>query len=143
MPTLPQQPAARVQRSLQINITSEHDAKAVIQHLQAIKDNWDTLNDAGLVDSVEFCIAEPIRRKVDATLTGAIRWCRTYVKQVKPYEGNVFYALPHYVPGPVRPPQPPKAAAVLPAAPVLQLVTEAQEAPGKSKRLVRAEMTGA
>lgn len=83
-------------RSLQINIDSEDDAKAVIQHLPEIKRTWDTLATAGLVDSVEFCIAQTIRRKVDGTLIGAIRWCRTYIKQVAPFEGNVFFALPHY-----------------------------------------------
>ena len=98
MAKLPQQPQAPPVKSLQININSEDDAKAVIQHLQEIKRNWDTMHAAGLVDSIEFCIMEPVRRKVDSLLMGAVRWCRTYIKQVKPFEGNVFFSLPHYQP---------------------------------------------
>lgn len=143
MPTLPQQPALLTSKSLQINIDSEDDAKAVIQHLPRIKATWDLMNNSGLVDSVEFAIAEPVRKKVEATLTGAIRWCRTYVKQVQPFEGNVFFALPHCVPvAPVPPvqPAPKKSADALPAAPATELVLQAQEAHGKSKRPVRAEL---
>lgn len=102
MPTLPQQPTEAAHRSLQINIDSEEDAKAVIQHLQAIKNRYDILERSGLIDSIEFCIAAPIRRVVDADLTGAIRWCRTWLRSVAPFEGNVHFELPHYVPGPVR-----------------------------------------
>ncbi len=107
MPTLPQQPEIDTHKSLQININSEDDAKAVIQHLQLVKKTWDTMHDSGLVDSIEFCIAEAIRRKVDGPLMGAIRWCRTYTKSVAPFAGNVFFAVPHLVAYPnSRPPKP-------------------------------------
>ncbi len=102
MATLPQQPADAAHRSLQINIDSEADAKAVIQHLQAIKDRYDILRESDLVDSIEFCIAASVRRLVESDLLSAVRWCRTWMKTVSPFEGNVHYALPHYVPGPAR-----------------------------------------
>lgn len=93
------QPAGRpTDRSLQINIDSEDDAKAVIQHLGLIKKTWDTLADTAGITSIEFCIAETIRRKVDGFLMGAVNWCRTYTKSVAPFEGNVHFPLPHYVP---------------------------------------------
>lgn len=151
--TAPQPDAAH--RSLQINIDSEDDAHAVIQHLQAIKNRYDLLAESGLVDSIEFCIAAPIRRKVDADLLGAVRWCRTWLRSVAPFEGNVHYALPHYAPGPPRvpraqnvslvpghvaaPAQAPVEQAL--AAPVDALLTDtAQPKPhGKSRRPVSAE----
>lgn len=93
------QPAGRpVDRSLQININSEDDAKAVIQHLGLIKKTWDTLADTAGITSIEFCIAETIRRKVDGFLMGAVNWCRTYTKSIAPFEGNVHFPLPHYMP---------------------------------------------
>lgn len=89
-------PSNGTPRSLQINIDSEDDAKAVIQHLQKIKDAFDYGVKEYQLDSVEFCIAADIRKDVDGMLMSAIRWCRTYVKQVTPFEGNVLFPLPHY-----------------------------------------------
>ena len=80
-------------RSLQINIDSEDDAKSVIQNLQAIKDAYDA---AGDLTSVEFCIAESVARAVEHTLMGAIRWCRTYVKHIAPQPGNILFPLPAF-----------------------------------------------
>lgn len=158
MAKLPFQPPVLRTQSLQINIDSEDDAKAVIQHLQEIKRNWDTMHAAGLVDSIEFCIQSAIRRKVEDTLQGAVRWCRTYIKQVAPFEGNVFYALPHFIPPSVQvtktqasnesqapvdatPPPPQKVNRYLrnlpPEQPACSL--EQCETPGKSKRPVPAD----
>ena len=152
MANLPQQPAEAAHRSLQINIDSEWDAKAVIQHLQAIKTRYDVLAESGLVDSIEFCIAAPIRRHVDADLLGAVRWCRTWLRSVSAFEGNVHYALPHYAPGPPRSQRVPlvpghialkadlsptfQADAAI-AAPSAELNSKPH---GKSKRPVSAEM---
>lgn len=143
MPNLPQQPADAAHRSLQINIDSEEDAKAVIQHLQAIKNRWDILHESGLVDSIEFCIAAPIRRTVDADLMGAVRWCRTWLKSVSPFEGNVHYSLPHYVPGPARAIKPLTSVSITLApqdpAPDRELAPAEPKQHGKSKRPVSAE----
>lgn len=80
------------ERSLQINIDSEDDAKSVIQNLQAVKNAYDK---AG-VTSVEFCIAESVAQAVEHTLMGAICWCRTYIKHIAPQPGNVLFPLPAY-----------------------------------------------
>lgn len=152
MPNLPQPPAT-AQRSLQINIDSEDDARAAIQHLQAIKNRWDMLAESGLVDSVEFCIAEPLRRKVDMDLTGLVRWCRTYLRSVKPFEGNVHFPLPHYVPVPrarevpvpieVKPSATEQVESVVgnvdPATPPSLELPLPKQPPGKSKRPVTAD----
>jgi len=81
------------ERSLQINIDSEDDAKSVIQNLPAIKAAYD----AAGVTSVEFCIAESVSKAVEHTLMGAIRWCRTYTKHISPQPGNVLFPLPAFV----------------------------------------------
>lgn len=94
-PLLPFQPKT-TEKKLQININSEDDAKAVIQHLGLIKKTFGTLQDTAGVESIEFCIAQSMRKKVETTLTGAINWCRTWVKEVMPFEGNFHFALPHY-----------------------------------------------
>ena len=80
-------------RSLEIRINSEDDAKSVIQNLQAIKNAYDA---AGDLTSVEFCIAESVAREVEHTLLGAIRWCRTYTKHIAPQPGNILFVLPAY-----------------------------------------------
>lgn len=143
MALLAQQPDGERHHSLQINIDSEWDAKAVIQHLQAIKNRYDILAESGLVDSIEFCIASPIRRLVDSDLMAAVRWCRTWLRSVAPFEGNVHFALPHYAPSAPRP-----LAPIAFANPVPLTVSEAAlptpvpiaQPHGKSKRLVSAEM---
>ena len=89
-------PATGVERSLQINIDSEDDAKAVIQHLRAIKAAYTLLSATNGITSIEFAINENIARKVEGTLFGAIPWTRTYTKHVKPFDGNVLFPLPHY-----------------------------------------------
>ncbi len=124
-PVKPPTPASH--RSLQINIDSEEDAKAVIQNLQRIKEAWEFSRLNYQVDSIEFCIAADIRKDVDGILTGAIRWCRTYIKQVTPFDGNILYPLPHYR---EVAPLDPKILSPAPAA--------NPEAIGKSKRPVRA-----
>lgn len=80
------------ERSLQINIDSEDDAKSVIQNLPAIKEAYTAAD----VTSVEFCIAVSIAKKVELTLIGAIPWCRTYIKHIAPQPGNVLFPLPSY-----------------------------------------------
>lgn len=80
-------------RSLQINIDSEDDAKSVIQNLPAIKAAYDA---AGDLTSVEFCIADSIAKQVEPILLGAIRWCRTYVKHIAPQPGNILFPLPAF-----------------------------------------------
>lgn len=132
MATLPQQPQLNQKKSLQININSEDDAKAVIQHLGKIKARWEVLRDSVGIESIEFCIADSIRRNVEAIVTGAVNWCRTYTKSVLPFEGNAHYPLPHYqapAPAQVILTRKPEAPAP-PAQPVQPL--------GKTKRLVTA-----
>ena len=80
-------------RSLELRINSEDDAKSVIQNLQAIKNAYDS---AGNLTSVEFVIAESIAKQIEHTLLGAICWCRTYTKHVAPQPGNVLFVLPAY-----------------------------------------------
>lgn len=80
------------ERSLQINIDSEDDAKSVIQNLESVRQAY---NDSGC-SSVEFCIADTIVRQVDGILTGAINWCRTYIKHIAPNPGNVLFPLPSF-----------------------------------------------
>lgn len=109
-PLLPFQPTS-TEKKMQININSEDDARAVIQHLGKIKKDFNTLADTAGIVSIEFCIADAIRKKVESTLTGAIPWCRTWVKSVMPFEGNVHYPLPHFVPAPM----PPKTLSASPA----------------------------
>jgi hypothetical protein len=96
MATLPQPPQVPDHRSLQININSEDDARAVVQHLSKIRAAYETLKDSVGIDSVEFCIAETIRKKVDGFLIGAVGWTRTYCKSVSTFNGNVHFPLPHY-----------------------------------------------
>lgn len=136
MATLPQQPTLDQKRSLQININSEDDAKAVIQHLPQIKKTFDLLKDTNGVESIEFVIAESIRKKVEATVTGAINWCRTYTRLMAPFAGNAHFPLPHYVAPPVTMPQIRRIVSAPPApGPV-------PEPLGKSKRLVPADAKG-
>lgn len=143
-------PNAPTRKSLQINIDSEDDVKAVIQHLQEIKRRWDMLQESGLVDSIEFCVAEPLRRKVDDRLMTAVRWCTTFFKSVAPFEGNVFFPLPHFVPPPVDYPKQTVKPAAEPAAPAkpekvnryLRNLPAQPETPGNPKRLVTAETAG-
>lgn len=80
------------ERSLQINVNSMDDARAVIAHLPRIKSAYDAAN----CDSVEFFISEPVMKAVEATLRGAIRWCKTFVRAVPLGEGNTWFELPHY-----------------------------------------------
>lgn len=84
------------ERSLQINIDSEDDARAVIQHLQAVKDAYDLLAATNGITSIEFAINENVARKVESTLYGAVPWTHTYTKLVKPFDGNVLFPLPHF-----------------------------------------------
>lgn len=150
---LPFQPTS-VEKKMQININSEDDAKAVIQHLGKIKTMFNTMADTAGIVSIEFCIADAIRKKVEATLTGAIPWCKTWVKSVMPFEGNVHYPLPHFVP----PPTPVKTFATVaspapktipvdvpPAVPAQKpnRYLRNQEAPGKSAPPVQALATEA
>lgn len=117
-------------RSLQINIDSEDDAKSVIQNLQAIKNAYDA---AGDLTSVEFCIAESIAQKVEPILLGAVCWCRTYVKHIAPQPGNILFPLPSYkdlsAPTPTAPSSPDGTSPV----------NAAQQAHVKPQRLVRAD----
>lgn len=125
---LPQQPQTTAERSLQININSADDAKAVIQHLGKIKQVWELTG----CKSIQFAIAEHVEKKSAPFLTGAINWCRTYVTIVSPFEGNVPFELPHYVPVTIVPhvtkqaPQPET------------LVLEPEKPLGKSRRPVPA-----
>lgn len=128
-PQTPQQPIPKPtvppkggNRSLQINIDSQDDAKAVIQHLGKIKEAFEFARRNFNVESIEFCIASDIRKDVDSILMGAVRWCRTYIKAVDVFDGNVLFPLPHYVE-----PKRPTPAPIEP--PTL----------GKSQRLVRAD----
>lgn len=137
---LPQQPEIS-ERSLQINIDSSDDAKSVIQNLGKIKAAFES---AG-VNSVEFCIAESVVRDVESTLLGAVNWCRTYVKHVAPFPGNVLFPLPSYRElTPVRPPEkstaapPEPALASSPAQAPLSLGAK-PETPVKPTRPVRAD----
>lgn len=124
---LPQQPQTTAERSLQININSADDAKAVIQHLGKIKQVWELTG----CQSVEFVIAANVEKKTTPFLTGAINWCRTYVKRIEPFEGNVPFELPHYVPVTIVPP--------VPKAPQPEtLVLEPEKPLGKSRRPVPA-----
>lgn len=136
--------------SLQININSEDDAKAVIQHLGKVKATWDILHDTAGINSVEFCIAETIRKKVDGFLIGAVNWCRTYVKSVAPFEGNVHFPLPHFVPVPrsVTADTDAKPAAPVNAEPqpkpnrYLRSTPSPLSTPGKPERPVPAPVSG-
>lgn len=121
-------------RSLQLNIDSEDDAKSVIQNLQAIKNAYD----AAGVDSVEFCIAESVAKSVENTLLGAICWCRTYIKHIAPQPGNVLFPLPAFKdfskpasPAPSLTPEAPESTNPVNTAPPQPLV--------KPQRPVRAE----
>lgn len=124
------QEASVSERSLQINIDSEDDAKSVIQNLPAIKAAYD---ESG-VSSVEFCIAESVAKTVENYLIGAIRWCRTYVKHIAPQPGNVLFPLPSYrdfsVQTKTAPAQAPESSLPVSAEP---------QAPVKPQRPVRAE----
>ena len=132
----PSIPPTGAHRSLQINIDSEDDAKSVIQNLQKVKEAYDFAALNFKVDSVEFCIASDIRKDVDAHLMGAIRWCRTYIKQVDVFEGNCLFPLPHY--------REPKAQTAVAAAPIPAPVpTPEPQTLGKSQRPVRAERASA
>lgn len=117
-------------RSLQINIDSEDDAKSVIQNLPAIKKAYD---DAKELTSVEFCIADSIACKVTGTLTGAIRWCKTYIQHMAPKPGNILFPLPAFkdlsTPQ-VQAPAPPNSTSSVTAAP---------QAHVKPQRPVRAD----
>lgn len=117
-------------RSLQINIDSEDDAKSVIQNLQAIKAAYDN---AGVLTSVEFVIAEEIAKKVEPLLLQAIRWCKTFIKHVAPQPGNILFPLPAFkdlsVPQ-VHAPAPPNSTSSVTAAP---------QAHVKPQRPVRAD----
>lgn len=129
-PVLPQQPPL-AERSVQININSVSDAKAVIQNLGKIKTFWELTN----CKSVEFVIAEDVKDKVKPFLTGAIPWCKTFTKYVSPFDGNLLFELPHYVA-----PQPLEPKPTLEAPISIQpLVLESEpKTPGKSKRPVTA-----
>ena len=122
------------ERSLQINIDSEDDAKSVIQNLPAIKQAYTWAN----VTSVEFCIALSIAKKVELMLIGAIPWCRTYIKHIAPQPGNVLFPLPSYrdlsVPAPQEagPSQAPSPESTTP-------VPVASQAHVKPQRPVRAD----
>ena len=126
-------PPSASDKSLQINIDSEDDAKSVIQNLQAIKNAYD---DAGDLTSVEFCISESIAKAVEPTLMGAIRWCRTYTKRIAPNPGNKLFALPAYRDLSV-PTTAPKTAPLSPGSSIP--ATTAPQAHVKPQRPVRAE----
>lgn len=114
------------EKSLQININSVDDAKAVIQSLPKIKAAYD----AHGCTSVEFAIAEEVVTPTAAILVGAIPWTTHYRKIVKPFEDNVLFQLPHYQP----------AAPAQVDAPAAKADTSRQskpQAPGKSTALVQ------
>ena len=95
------------EKSLQININSVDDARAVIQHLGQIK----TAYEAHGCTSVEFVLAEEVVTPTAKILVGAIPWCTTFRKIVKPIGTNILFQLPHY-----RPLTPAHARTVLPEA---------------------------
>lgn len=151
MPTLPQQPSL-AKKSLQVNINSEDDAKAVIQHLGKIKSTFETLKDTSGIESIEFCIAESIRKKVENIVTGAVNWCRTYTKSVMPFEGNAHFPLPHFINYPnSKPARPAQEACCVPAEKPNRYLPHTQpqsqsptlEPLGKTKRPVTADAKGA
>lgn len=82
------------EKSLQININSVDDARAVVQHLQKVKKAYD----AHGCTSVELVIDEAMVTETAGTLAGAIPWCTTFRRIVKvaPIDGNVLFRLPHY-----------------------------------------------
>lgn len=92
------------EKSLQINIDSVDDARAVIQHLKRVKSAYD----AHGCTSVELAIAEQVATDAHPILAGAIPWCTTFRKLVKPFGENVLFELPHYRPLAPRPPVPDK-----------------------------------
>lgn len=134
MPTLPQQPSLE-KKSLQVNINSEDDARAVIQHLGKIKATYELLKDTSGIESVEFCIAESLRKKIEPIVTGAVNWCRTYTKSVHPFPGNAHFPLPHYV-------APASAPSAKQEKPNRYLPELNPESLGKTKRLVTADAKG-
>lgn len=79
------------EKSLQINIGSIEDAKSIVQNLAKIKLAYE----AHGCTSIELAIMEEAVTPSAAILVGAFPWCVVYRKIVKPFEGNVFYPLPH------------------------------------------------
>jgi hypothetical protein len=126
-------PATASERSLQINIDSEDDAKSVIQNLPAIKAAYEK---AGDLTSVEFCIAESVAKSTENWLIGAIPWCRTYIKHIAPQPGNILFPLPAFKDLPLPPPTP-KTAPISPDS--TSPVNNAPQAIVKPQRPVRAE----
>lgn len=137
------------ERSLQINISSVDDAKSTIANLKKVKAAYD----AHGCTSVEFCIMENIVSETIAPLMGAIPWCKTFRRIVKPYDDNVFFALPHYVPAVrvIAPPSLPPLTTQVDSTPARRgrpkgrfIRTKLnQEAHGKTTPLVPAPVSGA
>lgn len=134
-PKYRQEEASVSDRSLQINIDSEDDAKSVIQNLPAIKAAYE----ASGVTSVEFCIAESVVKATENILLGAVCWCRTYVKHIAPQPGNVLFPLPAFVDlsrfAPITAPPTPSVESTIPA----EAPTPPTKPLVKPQRPVRAE----
>lgn len=112
-------------RSLQINLNSADDAKSVIAHLGKIKEFYEQQG----CDSVEFYFAAPVRNAIEAIVTGAIPWTKTFRKEIPVGEGNIYMPLPHYIP----PQTPPKPKAVTP--PVATVANEpVKRGPGRPRK---------
>lgn len=79
-------------KSLQINVSSVEDAKAVVQNLKAIQQAYD----AHGCSSVEFQIMEEVVTPTAKYLVGIIPWCTAFRKIIKPLGDNVLFQLPHY-----------------------------------------------
>lgn len=135
-------------KSLQININSVDDAKAVIQHLGAIKVAYE----AHACTSIELCIAEEVVTPTAKILVGAFPWCTHFRKNVRPFGENIHFQLPHFVdysrPGaPVRVAEP--AAASVddlpgePKAPKVNRYLRNLDTTGKSASLVQTQPSGA
>lgn len=79
------------ERSIEIRLNSEDDAKAVVQNSQYIVA---TMKE-GKFDSIEFVVADELRSDIMRVLAGVFR-VKTWWKSIQPLKGNTLYVLPHF-----------------------------------------------
>lgn len=118
------------EKSLQINLNSLDDARALIQNLQSVRKHYD----AHRCQSILLLINEDALVEIEEKITGLINWTRTYRETVKPQakDGNVLFPLPHY--------KEPSQRSVMGAQ--MAASRKPSKQPGKPTPLVQAALAG-
>lgn len=126
-------------KSLQINLNSLDDAKALIQNLGYVKKAYD----AHKCTSIMLVVNEASVVEIETQIKGLINWTRAFIKIIRPAgEGtNVLIHLPHYVP-PAAMSTAPKTSEPIKEPKRRMGRIAGWQPPGKSQPPVQAELTG-